>query len=75
MGQVTSSDMFIIRTFITEFTEETICHRLTVAFSAHLVDIILSVEGKGKGENIVSLVVWTAVVKHTLVRKALPGEQ
>lgn len=74
MGQVTSSDMFI-RIFITEFTKETICHRLTIGFSAHLVDIILSVEGKGKGENVVSLVVWTAVVKHTLVRKALPGEQ
>lgn len=41
----------------------------------HLVDIVLSVKGKRKGEDIVPLVIWTPVVEDILVGDTLPSEQ
>ena len=41
----------------------------------HLVDIVLSVKGEGKREDIVLLVIWTPVVEDILVGDTLPSEQ
>ena len=40
----------------------------------YLVDIIFSIKGKGKGEDIVLLVVWAFVVEDILWRDPLPVE-
>lgn len=38
-----------------------------------MISVLLTVKGKGIGEDIVVAVVWTAIVKHTLWRNTLPG--